>query len=432
MWPAAQLLPPMNAPAELVLWDVVEEHLEEAAFLWTQWERALRSPVYKLQELRDRVEERLLAHLDGLVVGGDSVAQRLLVPALTEGLGGAAFAAAMSLLLSGRPAAEAAVFFALTTAAPPQRDEVVRALCLCPSPGRQARLLGLLAGEEGCVRSAAARVLGFQQVDLGPALLQLFQGSDREDWLAGLYCLRYRPRRDGEAAILRALRSDDAAIVEAGLLAAAAAQLPGLLEYCRDLLCSSHPATPTAALLLAFVGSESDHTLLVQCAANKSHSKYIIFALGLCGGRDAMAACVDWLTQEALALAASESFVSLTGVDAEKEKLLLPLPPIPPEEEFPDGDADLDLPSEAEIPLLDPLATTAWWESHRDQYKVSQRYFLGQPLVRTEPSSWHAALTKANLRQRHPLALGLAWASAGAVILQTEALARKQPRGGAE
>lgn len=134
-------------PEDLILWDVVEEHLDEAAFLWTQWERGLHSPLYKLHTLRDRVEERMLAHLDGLVVGGEAVAQRLLYPALTEGLGGIAFAAAMALLLSGRPEAEEAVCSALATAAPPQREEIIRALCLGPSPSRQARLLGLISGE---------------------------------------------------------------------------------------------------------------------------------------------------------------------------------------------------------------------------------------------------------------------------------------------
>jgi uncharacterized protein (TIGR02270 family) len=409
--------------ASQVLWDVVEEHLDEAAFLWTQWERALHSPFFKLQALRDRVEERLLAHLDGLVVGGDPVAQRLLIPALSEGLGGASFAATMALLLSDRAAADEAVFGALAAAASPQLEEMVRALSLCPSSERQTRLRGLLSSESGGVRAAAAQILGFQQVDLGPALLGLFQGSDRQAWLAGLYCLRYQPRRDCEAAIVSALRSADAEIVEAGLLAAAVAQLPGLLECCRELLGASHPATPTAALLLTFLGTESDHTLLLQEVTNKRHSKGIIFALGLCGGRDAMAACVEWLHDDQLALAASESFVSLTGVDAEKEKLLAPIPPPPPEEELPDGNADLDLPSEAEIPLLDPLATAAFWESHRNQYKMSERYFQGQAVLRTDPSAWQAALSQANLRQRHPLALGLACVSGGSVIIQTTALA---------
>lgn len=54
---------------------------------------------------------------------------------------------------------------------------------------------------------------------------------------------------------------------------------------------------------------------------------------------------------------------------------------MPPDEALPDGDADLDLPSEAEIPLLDAVATAAWWESHRDQFKASERYFQGNQSV---------------------------------------------------
>ena len=414
-----------QTPMDLILWDVVEEHLDEAAFLWTQWERALRSPLYKLHELRDRVEERLLAHLDGLVVGGSQVAQRLLVPALCEGLPGTAFAAAMALLLAERADADDAVFAALSAAQAPQLDEIVRALCLGPSPQRQARLLSLFA-EGGARQTVAAYILGFQQVDLGPSLFALFRGDDSQQWLTGLHCLRYRPRPDCESLMVRALRSADVAVVDAGLVAAAVAALPSVLPRCRELVESAHPATPTAALLLAILGTDIDQHLLRRAASNKKHAKDIIFALGLCGGIDSMSACVDWLGDDDLALAASESFVSLTGVDAEKEKLLTQIPSSAENDDFPDGDADLDLPVEADIPRIDPLATAAFWHSHRTQYKAGAFYLGGQVFVRSDPRAWQAAVSQANLRQRHALALGLAVVSAGQQIIQTGALARQQ------
>ncbi|WP_254627626.1 hypothetical protein [Myxococcus sp. CA040A] len=49
----------------MVLVDVWEEHLDEEAFRWTQWERALVAPDFTLEETAKR-EERLLAHLDAL------------------------------------------------------------------------------------------------------------------------------------------------------------------------------------------------------------------------------------------------------------------------------------------------------------------------------------------------------------------------------
>ena len=74
---------------------MLERHLEEACFLWGQWERSLVSPEHSLEEV-EGLEARLLAHLDALVLGGRRVAARLLLPALEsdelESVGCAAFA----------------------------------------------------------------------------------------------------------------------------------------------------------------------------------------------------------------------------------------------------------------------------------------------------------------------------------------------------
>src|SRR5215813_13541908 len=63
--------------AELILWDVVEEHLDEAAFLVDQWESALHSPKFDLKDLA-KIERRLEGHIDGLIVGGNEVSRRIL------------------------------------------------------------------------------------------------------------------------------------------------------------------------------------------------------------------------------------------------------------------------------------------------------------------------------------------------------------------
>src|SRR3569832_1116128 len=65
-------------------WDIYEEHLDEAAFLWGQWERAMDAAHYTIDEVIEGPERRLRAHLDGLVLGGHPVAENLLVPALAD------------------------------------------------------------------------------------------------------------------------------------------------------------------------------------------------------------------------------------------------------------------------------------------------------------------------------------------------------------
>lgn len=49
----------------MVLLDILEEHLDEAAFHWGQWEQTLVAPDFTLAETAER-EERLLAHLEAL------------------------------------------------------------------------------------------------------------------------------------------------------------------------------------------------------------------------------------------------------------------------------------------------------------------------------------------------------------------------------
>jgi hypothetical protein len=61
----------MSAEA-LVLWDAVEEHLEEAGFQWERWERALVSPLLRARQVVDGVEARLAAHIEGLTISAFS------------------------------------------------------------------------------------------------------------------------------------------------------------------------------------------------------------------------------------------------------------------------------------------------------------------------------------------------------------------------
>jgi len=92
----------------MILFDILEEHIEEADFLWQQRANALASHDYTLDELAE-VEERLLAHLDGLVLG-EKAAWGLIEPKLMGGGEvGEVFAAAFVALDSGDSARVEAV-----------------------------------------------------------------------------------------------------------------------------------------------------------------------------------------------------------------------------------------------------------------------------------------------------------------------------------
>src|SRR5262249_30635246 len=76
---------------QLMVPEIIEQHVAEAAFLWRIRDRSVKQPHYDLRALL-ALDERVEAHLDALRLSGDS-GWELCVAALGEGEPGAAFAA---------------------------------------------------------------------------------------------------------------------------------------------------------------------------------------------------------------------------------------------------------------------------------------------------------------------------------------------------
>lgn len=70
----------MPIAEEEILWDVVEEHLDESEFLVELWAGSRRSSGYTLAELERGPETRLYGHVDGLVVNGPLALERVAWP----------------------------------------------------------------------------------------------------------------------------------------------------------------------------------------------------------------------------------------------------------------------------------------------------------------------------------------------------------------
>src|SRR5271166_6290087 len=127
-------------PRAPVRWDIVAEHLDEAGFLRQLWEEALWAHNFTLSEIASGPEERMLANLDGLVVGGSLVAETSLLPALAGADPGVVFAAAFALLASEDGDFLDPVLGAMQAAAAEPRSAFRRALALVPNPALGPRL----------------------------------------------------------------------------------------------------------------------------------------------------------------------------------------------------------------------------------------------------------------------------------------------------
>jgi uncharacterized protein (TIGR02270 family) len=149
----------MPAQQPHVMMDILEEHFEELEFLWQQRQEALRSPEYTLPEVAE-LEERIEAHVDGLVLAGAAA-----IPILEAGLGEddplIVASAAYVLLRLDRDDAFDMVIAALLEAEGPRLDGLREALCLGPIGRIESRLRDAALSATVAIGAAAAESLAF-------------------------------------------------------------------------------------------------------------------------------------------------------------------------------------------------------------------------------------------------------------------------------
>ncbi|MFY2558304.1 TIGR02270 family protein [Corallococcus terminator] len=395
--------------AELIInWGNYEEHLDEAAFLWSQWERSLLAPDYVLTEtLSD--EERLLARLDALRLGGAPVATRLLVPALESDEAERVAAAAHVLLTEDVPAGGGeAVRAALETAAPPVLAALGRALELLEPHALPSWVLALLDHQETRLRALSLDVLRAHGMDPGARLAHLLRHEHPQVLAAAVRAsgrLRLQPAPE---CLPRALASADFevrdAAIEAGLLQGQRAAWTA----CQKAVVERAPRLRLPALLLALGGDERDLGHVRGLLALPGHLPDALWALGFSGRVSSADACLDWLGTEAVAPLAAEAFCAITGLRLEGPFVA---PPAEPSDTDEGGfDEDLLLKPEHALPQPQPGAVAAWWSENRKHFQPSRRYLYGSPFT---GEALRGALLEAPMRRRHTLALELTLRSRG-------------------
>ncbi|WP_426752913.1 TIGR02270 family protein [Myxococcus sp. Y35] len=399
----------------MILWDVIEEHLDEAAFLWLQWERALVSPRYVLNEVMNGPEERLLAHLQGLHECGAPAVERLLLPALEEEPGRIC-AAALTLLADGAREQVDMLLGRLDADGTVYQACIQRVLELAGSEALTSCLRALL--EEGKAPALAlAYVMGALSVrtrDIPGLALGSFLSSEEPLLRASALRAAGRWGRSLPAALLRsALDAPSSDVREAALEVGLLQGERAAWDVCWHFVSSRLPGCRLALRLLAMGGAQQDVERLARLLEIPELREDVLRALAASGRPEAVEACLPLLREKKVAHLAGEVFSATTGVvlegalvrepseEGEEEEAPI-LPPVSEECAI--------LWAERELPQPEPDAVEAAWKDVRKRLASGKRYLGGQPLA---AEHFLSTLKLAPMRRRGDLALEVAIRSKG-------------------
>lgn len=410
----------------LLLWDIYETHLAEAAFRWSQWEAALDAPDFVLEEVAE-VEARFAAHLDGLVLGGAPVARRLLEPALAADEPESIVAAALALLGGEAPPESAAVLSALPGAPPLALAALQRALELAPTSSLPADLPALLEKEEAVPElwALVLDVLGVHGLATAPLCTPFLSHSVPRVAAAALRAASHARLPLDPAVLQRALGSGEPVLRDAAILAGLMGGHRSAWAACKAVVESRAPGCRLPLLLLGMGGDERDVKGLLALLSDEKLRPDVLWALGFSGRMAAADACVELMREAPVAALAGEAFSAITGLRIEGGHAVVKEEPEAEELAPLEEDLGIDLTPKPEdaLPLPRPEQVAAWWQEHRARLDARQRYLAGQPFT---PQALLDALANAPMRRRHALALELALRSRGALQVSTRAFVERQ------
>ncbi|HYO65988.1 MAG TPA: TIGR02270 family protein [Archangium sp.] len=402
-----------------MLLDVVEEHLDEASWQWLQRDRCLLAPDYDLVETAT-VEERLLAHVDGLVVAGSGAAETILVPALAPEDPCRAAAAALALLEGGEE--EWALLLEKGLSDPELRPLLRASLELAECPDVDPRL-GTLLGTS--VPGLLADVVGTLATrgalpsNLVGRFLQHEDACVRNSALAGAIAA---PRPEFRKPLLGLLESGpsapSASLMDTGLV-------HGLREAWGACESAVKAGEHEALVLWALGGCAKDVLRLVDLLDQAPLRAPVLWALGFSGRKEAADACLAWMEDSKVAALAGEAFGAITGLRLEGDFTVAQSEDSDASMPFAEDDLNADLTPrpEDDLPLPRAHAVAAWWRGTRSGFESGRRYLRGRLL---DAAVLMEGLAVEPMRRRHVLARELALRTRGACRVQTRARVSQQ------
>ena len=404
---------------------VVEQHAEDATVLWQTRSLLTCSPHVELRRLR-RLDDRLLAHLDGIVLAGAD-GNRLSAMTLEHPASGSAFVATV-LAIESSDSARLDDLFALIQSVSEVRPGFLSAFGWVSAPRLQSTVSALLQSQAPVRRLTGITACAMHGVDPGPALIEALHDSDEE--------LRARVLRTagvlGKLELLDAVAKGAAdPVPDCRIWSAWSSVLMGKRESKLDaLLAMATQSGPfqdrSLRLALRAANLKTGNDFLRAMRRTPEQTRTVIAGAGIVGDPHYVPWLIEQMENLKLCRLAGESFSMITGLDL----AYLDLDRKPPDnaELLPNDDptdASVDMDPDDGLPWADPAKISAWWAANSARFSNGTRYFMGAPPTRAHCIE---VLKNGFQRQRIAAALYLCLLNPGTPLFNTAAPAWRQER----
>ena len=396
---------PLETPP-LIIEVVVEQHAEEAAFLWAARDRAVHSPNYSLRDLL-ALDERVEAHLDGLRVA-EQFGWHLCEQALDSEEPGTVFTAAV-LAFDGGDTGRIHRVLETACLAPQLARGLISALGWLPFSKVEGHIRELLGSERPELRRMGIAASAAHRWDPGQRLVQALADPNPR--------LRARAFKAcgevGKTGLLPAILPsvsdpDDACRFFAAWSAARLGdRSPGVLSVLCEIATGHTPYAERAlGIALRIMDLHQAKAWHQHLRGDSTHLRTAAITGGIIGDPEAVEGLIDLMNISGTARVAGEAFSMITGVHLSYENLSGDMPEgfeAGPTEDPEDENVAMD--PDENLPWPVTALVAKWWHQHRAQFKTERRYLEGREIM---VQSLREVLISGKQRPRATAALELA------------------------
>jgi uncharacterized protein (TIGR02270 family) len=373
-----------------------------------------------------RFDERIAAHLDGIILDGAPGVTSALA-ALQNGDKAECFVLAAVGLASGN-AALLEHLLAMAETVPDCMSGVLAAYGWSEPENLRGEVQSLLRSSNSFNRFFGVAACGMHRLDPGLTSARRFEDDSPLVRARAWRTAGEIGKRELVSTAAGAVVDDDPACqFWAGWAAVLLGDKHNALDVIASIAAVPGPFRARAfQLTLQAKGTQSAHRWLATLGQDPVNLRWLIRGAGLVGDPTYVAWLIGHMADIKTTRLAGEAFSLLTGLDL----AWLDLEVKPPEklESGPNddpNDPNVEMDEDDGLPWPDAVKVQAWWHANSSRFQPGTRYFMGEPLNR---DNCLRALKEGFQRQRIAAALYLSLLNPGTPLFEWRAPARRQQR----